>query len=80
MPSARRPRLPVRESRRELLPRELLNSVRERRLRQSRLSVCGGSIRSVSGKEGLNQGRLLFDVTGLAFLALCTVNKWYHEL
>ena len=51
MPSVPRPRLPVRESRRELLPRGLLSSVRERRLKQSRLSFCdGGSIRSVLGK------------------------------
>ena len=60
MPSVRRPKLPVRESRRELLPRDKLNSVRERRPRQSRVSICGGSIRSVLGNVFMEGWLLLF--------------------
>ena len=71
MPSVRRPRLPVRESRRELWPRDRLNLVTERRPRPSRLSVCDGGMRSVLGNVFL-KGRLL-SFSGLS--AYCTINN-----
>jgi hypothetical protein len=49
MPSVRRLRLPERGSKREWLPRELLNSERARR-RRNKWSICDGSMRSLSGK------------------------------
>jgi hypothetical protein len=77
MPSVRRPRLPVRESKREWLPSNVHSSVTKRRPRRSKwVSFCVGSIRSVFGKEGLKY-------RPVAFTGLSCISAWkqrYHDL
>jgi len=75
MLSVLRPRLPVSESKRELLPRQLPCSVMRRRQSQSKGRIFQlGSIWSVA--KVFNTGWLLFNVNGLSHVLH---GQWYHD-